>query len=152
MKTTAQKKISRVEDSFWESFPAIWHYVQAHIHEEVAANPQEITVGQFHILRQIRKGTDSVSKLADSRWISKPAISRKVDYLVNKGLVSRVPNPEDRRNLELSLTDEGNSLLTSIYDQTHQWMADQLAVLSGEELEMIHLGITALRKALLPEE
>ena len=151
MTNPTKDKVSQAEDAFWESIPSIWHYVRAHIHEEVVANPIDITVGQFHILRQIRKGTNSVSALAESRWISKPAISRKVDALVNKGLVSRVPNPEDRRNLELSLTDDGDHLLSSIFDETHRWMKNQLGSLSNTELETIHQGLQALKKAFFPD-
>jgi DNA-binding MarR family transcriptional regulator len=133
-------------DKFWEFFPPVWHTVRAHIHQQAVEN-FDITVVQFHILRRIRKGTDSVSKLADDRHTSRPAISRAVDVLVKKGLVLRTQNPEDRRNIQLSLTDGGAALLEALFNNTRQWMAEELSVLNDDELHSILLAGDALQLA-----
>jgi len=137
-------------DKFWEFFPPVWHIVRAHIRHEATEN-FDITVGQFYILRRIRHGIDSVSKLADDRRTSRPAISRGVDTLVNKGLVTRTPNPLDRRQVQLSLTPEGQSLLEALSDNTRQWMAEELAVLSEGELNAILVAGDALKRAFAEE-
>ncbi len=136
----------QVIDKFWEFFPPVWHTVRAHIHQEATEN-FDITVGQFHILRRIRHGVDSVSKLADAKHTSRPAISRSVDVLVNKGLVARTTNPADRRNVQLSLTEEGQSLMEELFSNTRQWMAENLAVLSEDEFEAIIVAGDALKRA-----
>ena len=133
-------------DKFWEFFPPVWHIVRAHIHHEAAEN-FDITVGQFHILRRIRNGIDSVSKLADDRQTTRPAISRVVDVLVHKGLLTRTHNPEDRRNVLLSLTPEGQELMSALSDNTRQWMAEQMGNLSEAELEAIFVAGDALKRA-----
>jgi len=133
-------------EKFWEFFPPVWHSVRAHIRHEAAQN-FGITVGHFHILRRIRHGTDSVSKLADDRHTSRPAISRSVDVLVNKGLVIRTQNPADRRNVQLTLTEEGQSMMEAVFSNTRQWMAEKLAVLSEDELEAILVAGDALNRA-----
>jgi DNA-binding MarR family transcriptional regulator len=133
-------------DKFWEFLPPVWHTVKAHIRHEAAQN-FGITVGHFHILRRIRRGTDSVSKLADDRHTSRPAISRSVDMLVNKGLVIRTQNPADRRNVQLTLTEQGQSMMDAVFNSTRQWMAEKLAVLSEDELEAILVAGDALKRA-----
>ena len=133
-------------DKFWEFFPPVWHTVRAYIHQEAAEN-YGITVVQFHILRRIRKGTDSVSRLADDRHTSRPAISRAVDVLVNKGLVIRTQNPADRRNVRLSLTQKGEALMDALFGNTRQWMAEKLSILSESELEAILIAGDALKRA-----
>jgi DNA-binding MarR family transcriptional regulator len=52
----------------------------------------------------------SVSKLADAHHTSRPGVSRIVGVLVYKGLIARTQNPVDRRNLQLSLTEEDAAL------------------------------------------
>ena len=136
----------RIIDKFWEFFPPVWHSVKAHIRHE-ATEKFDITVGQFHILRRIRQGADSVSKLADDRYTSRPAISRSVDVLVNKGLVVRTQNPSDRRNVQLSLTVEGQSMMDALFSNTRQWMAEKLSILGDEEFEAILIAGDALKKA-----
>jgi DNA-binding MarR family transcriptional regulator len=139
---SAQKTI----DKFWECFPPVWHTLKAHIRHEAAEN-FNITVGQFHILRRIKNGTDSVSKLADDRHTSRPAISRSVDMLVNRGLVNRTHNPYDRRIVQLSLTEEGQSLMEEIFCNTRKWMAEKLSVLGDDEFEAILIAGDALQRA-----
>jgi DNA-binding MarR family transcriptional regulator len=133
-------------EKFWEFFPPVWHTVRAHIHHEATEN-FDITVGQFHILRRIRHSADTVSKLADDKHTSRPAVSRVVDVLVNKGLVVRTQNPIDRRNVLLSLTEEGQSLMEALFSNTRQWMTDKLAILSEDELEAILVAGDALKRA-----
>jgi DNA-binding MarR family transcriptional regulator len=133
-------------EKFWEFFPPVWHAVRAHIHHEAVEN-FGITVGQFHILRRIRNGLDSVSKLADDRRTTRPAMSRAVDVLVNGGLVTRTQNPDDRRYIHLSLTAEGQALMDGLFSNTRQWMAEQMADLSQEEIEAIFIAGDALKHA-----
>ncbi len=104
-------------------------------------------MSQFHLLRHIHGGEGSVSALAAAGHISLPAISRMVELLVNKNLVSRSPNPDDRRQVRLTLTAEGEALLNTIFDNTHAWMSAKLVQLETGELETIVLGIEALEKA-----
>lgn len=145
MKTITQPELQLIEN-FWDFFPPVWHTIKAHIRHEATEN-FDITVVQFHILRRIRIGTDSVSKLADDRHTSRPAISRAVDTLVKKGLVNRTHNPADRRNVQLTLTEQGQSLMETIFDNTRQWMAQKLGVLNDEEVEAILVAGEALKRA-----
>jgi DNA-binding MarR family transcriptional regulator len=133
-------------DDFWETFPSLWHSIRARI-REVATAEFNITVEQFHILRRIHKGRDSVSKLADAKHISRPAISRAVDVMVNKGLVTRSQDPADRRYVQLALTEEGQSLLEAIFSRNRAWMTSRLVSLEESELIAIRAGMSALSKA-----
>ncbi|MCB0857937.1 MAG: winged helix DNA-binding protein [Solirubrobacterales bacterium] len=51
-----------------------------------------------------------LADIAGTTGASMPAVSRAVDSLVRKGLVSRVEDPEDRRRRLLSLTEDGHQL------------------------------------------
>lgn len=141
-----QQAIEETIDKFWEFFPPVWHTVRAHIHEEAAEN-FGITVGQFHILRRIRNGIDSVSKLAEDRHTTRPAISRTVDALVNKGLVTRFQDPDDRRCIQLTLTAEGQVLMDRLFTNTRIWMAEKLGILNDEELTAILIAGDGLKRA-----
>jgi DNA-binding MarR family transcriptional regulator len=145
-KAHTDEQILQLIHKYWQSLPTVWHVVKAHIQKEATDN-FDITVGQFHTLRRIHQGKDSVSKIASDSHISRPAISRLVDVLVNKGLVSRTPNPEDRRNLQLTLTGAGQDLLRDLMSNTHQWMAEKLRVLEGDERETVIEALEILNKA-----
>jgi DNA-binding MarR family transcriptional regulator len=148
MTTTASppdELLERTLDYFWETVPPLWGLVRAHI-RSVATEDFDISVEQFHILRYIRRGYWSVSELAEAKNISRPAISQGVDTLVNKGLITRSPHPQDRRFVQLGLTSAGNDLLDTVFQNTRTWMKTKLASFAADELKDIVRGMEALKK------
>ena len=144
--STSDDVIQQTISAFWESVPHIWHTVRRHI-LKVATEEFNITVEQFHILRRIRRGRDSVSQISEAKHISRPAISRSVDALANKGYITRTQNPQDRRHVQLSLTEEGEALVDAIFGNVSQWMGEQLSTLGEDELEEISRAVRNLKQA-----
>jgi DNA-binding MarR family transcriptional regulator len=142
------KTLELTLDRFWETVPPLWSQIRAHI-RSVATESFDLSVEQFHILRYIRRGRWSVSELAQAKNISRPAISQGVDMLVNKGLVTRTTHPDDRRYVELALTQEGNALLDAVFQNTRAWMLTRLAALSQDELESVDHAMESLKKMLV---
>jgi len=134
-------------DYFWETIPPLWNTIRAHIRAE-ATGQFDISVEQFHVLRHVRHGTNSISELATVKNISRPAISQAVDVLVKKGLLTRVQSTTDRRYVELALTSEGNLLLDTVFKETRGWMKERMSNLSTDELETISKAMEALKKML----
>ncbi|MFI5828552.1 MarR family winged helix-turn-helix transcriptional regulator [Streptomyces sp. NPDC051578] len=70
-----------------------------------------VTVSQWTVLITVYRGdattTREVARYAD---IDVGAVSRLVDRLIAKGLISREPDPSSRRILRLTLTDAGRDL------------------------------------------
>ena len=60
------------------------------------------------------------SELSDATGETRGNMTRICDDLVDKGWMKRVPNAEDRRRVDLSLTDSGMSLLNSVAPQLRQ--------------------------------
>ncbi len=74
---------------------------------------------QYNVLRILR-GFHSESPLCigfiKERMLDKdPDVSRIVDRLFEKGLVSRKENPEDRRQKSVEITENGLALLNSMF-------------------------------------
>jgi DNA-binding MarR family transcriptional regulator len=137
--------LERTLDRFWETVPPLWGQIRAHIRSFATQN-FDISVEQFHILRFIRRGNWSVSELAEAKGISRPAISQGVDALVNKGLISRSQNLQDRRYVQLELTSAGNDLLDTVFQHTRAWMKSKLASCAASEIEDAVRGMEALKK------
>lgn len=134
-------------DRFWETVPPFWNIVRSHIRATATTN-FDITVEQFHVLRHVRRGMGSISELATAKSISRPAISQAVDILVNKGLLTRVQSTQDRRYVELALTDAGSNLLDTVFKDTRAWMKERMHALTASELESITRGLEVMKKML----
>ena len=142
-----QSAVQQVIDRVWETIPPAWHRVREQL-RGTAVEQFGITVEQFHILRHVRKGASSVSELAEVKQISRSAISQAVELLVEKELLARAQDQNDRRCVRLALTGRGAELLGSIFQQNRAWMADQLAALNAEELAALERGLTLLKSCL----
>ncbi len=134
-------------DAFWETIPPLWSQIRAHIRATATEN-FPVTVEQFQILRLIRNGHASVSELASAKNISRPAISQAVDALAEKGLLTRTQDADDRRHMQLTLTDSGNAMLDAIFDDTRAWMRAKLVAFSSAELETMVRAMNSLKKML----
>jgi DNA-binding MarR family transcriptional regulator len=73
--------------------------------------PGELSLAQYHLLDPLGKGPRTNRELAELAGISAPTATRIVDGLLQRGLVSRVEDPTDRRAVVISLTAEGRSAL-----------------------------------------
>lgn len=133
-------------DRFWDAIPPVWRQIRNHIHT-IASEEYGVTVEQFHVLRHIRKGAESVSELAEVKQISRSAISQIVEVLVSKGLITREHGKDDRRFVQLALTSSGSDLLAAISQKNRAWMLDKLALLEREELDSILCALDSLKRA-----
>jgi DNA-binding MarR family transcriptional regulator len=145
--TTTERLRDQAIDRFWETVPPVWNTVRSHIRATATAK-FDITVEQFHVLRFVRRGPNSMSELATAKNISRPAISQAVDILVKKGLLTRVPSSTDRRVIELALTAEGNALLDTVFKENRAWMKERMNKLTADELETIGKAMEALKRIL----
>ena len=60
------------------------------------------------------------SELSEVTGETRGNMTRICDELVDKGWMQRVPNPQDRRRVDLSLTDAGMALLNKVAPQLRQ--------------------------------
>lgn len=145
--TSTDRLRDQAIDRFWETIPPLWNTVRSHIRARATAN-FDITVEQFHVLRFVRKGSESLSELAAAKNISRPAMSQAVEVLVKKGLLTRVQSSKDRRYVDLALTESGNNLLDSVFKDTRLWMKERMSKLTGSELETISNALVVMKKML----
>ena len=142
---TRDELVPAAIEAFWATIPPVWNRIRGNVRETAVEN-YEISVEQFHILRHIRNGLTSVSEIAQVRQISRSAASQAVDVLVERGLICRLQNALDRRNIPLELTSSGNELLDTIWEKNRAWMKLQMSSLSVPELETLTSGLEILAK------
>jgi DNA-binding MarR family transcriptional regulator len=133
-------------DKFWESVPPAWRQTRSQIRHNAVEN-FKMTEEQFQVLRRIRNGSVSVSALAEASQTSRSAVSKAVDSLVRRGLVTRSQNQHDRRNLPLALTEEGQRVMDLIYGDAEAWLSSRFDRLTVEETKLLLQGLEILRIA-----
>src|SRR5664279_3558894 len=115
--------------------------------------PFDITQQQFNILRILRGAGQPLSTLQiRQRMLDKMSdTSRIVDRLVKKGMVKKSVCREDRRLVDVLLTDKGKKLLQSM-DGMNEEMDSIFKYLSDEEAQHLNVLLDKIRTIENPSE
>jgi DNA-binding MarR family transcriptional regulator len=115
--------------------------------------PFDITQQQFNILRILRGAGQPLSTLQiRQRMLDKMSdTSRIVDRLVKKGMVKKTICREDRRLVDILLSDKGKKLLQSM-DGMNEEMESIFKYLSNEEAKILSVLLDKIRMFENPSE
>jgi len=106
---------------------------------------------EFDVLSALRRTGEpyqlSPGRLVQETLVTSGTMTNRVDRLVRKGLVERLPDPADRRGVQVRLTASGRTAVDGALDALLAHEKDLLAGLAGDESEAI---AAALRKLSQP--
>jgi long-chain acyl-CoA synthetase len=80
---------------------------------ELAVTTVNLTLAQYRVMAILGDGCEAASVLAEKLAVSRPSITGVVDGLVARGLVRRDHLDDDRRRVDVGLTDAGRQLLAA---------------------------------------
>jgi DNA-binding MarR family transcriptional regulator len=93
----------------WRSFLLAYARVVQFLNDDMQAT-SDMPLTWYDVLVHLSEapeGTLCMTDLAESVFISRSGLTRLVDRMEIGGLVNRSPDPDDRRRMMASLTDEG---------------------------------------------
>jgi DNA-binding MarR family transcriptional regulator len=108
-----------------------------------------LSVAQFRLLLFVRRhpGCD-LSATAEHLDTSLPAASQLVDRLVRAGLLDRTVRPEERRHVDLRVTEAGAETLSRCDAATRAWLCQRLEVLTESQLDALAEALGDLRSVI----
>jgi DNA-binding MarR family transcriptional regulator len=99
-----------------------------------AAVREALSSQEIRVLRTVGRNEHCImSHIADCIRLSLSSVTGLIDRLVEKKLVCRDRSTEDRRVVQVELTDEGRELHTSVMDSQVQFARGILKTLSAAE-------------------
>lgn len=108
-----------------------------------------ISVIQSHIIYEVsRKTRLSLNELSEALGVDTSTLSRQVQQLVEGGLLDRIPDPNDRRYVVLSLTDAGVSQTTAIAGQMRDYIQHLFAHIPQEKQDQVLDSLRILNEAM----
>jgi DNA-binding MarR family transcriptional regulator len=85
-------------------------------------------------------------ELADHEKVQPPSITRVISSLEERGLIRRMPHPSDRRQVLLTVTDQGRDVVRKVRQLREAWLAQRLAELSPAERAVLREALPILEK------
>ena len=91
-----------------------------------------------------RSGPRRLTALAGQEGVTQPAMTQAIARLQESGLVGRTTDPADGRVVQVSVTEEGRSMLARRRAMRAERLADILARLSPEEQASLSAALPAM--------
>ncbi len=88
-------------------FTQIRDALRARLKAELALAGHDLTFSQYVTLKKLARGIANAGELARAADLNPGAMTRLLDALAERGLIKRVADPDDRRALQIHLTDAG---------------------------------------------
>lgn len=131
----------------WESLFRAQHEV----FDEISCDFDETTLTQaeYDVLLTVTRGEGMTARLRDvtaNMLISQPSVSRLVDRMATRGLVTKCPDPDDGRGALVRATADGAAAFRKIASAHGRSIADRMSVLDDVELAQLRDLAAKLRK------
>ena len=94
------------------------------------------------------EGPLRASAMAESFNLDKGAVSRQLTHLLDLGLVTRVPDPEDGRAMLVAASDDAVRRLADVSAHRRKWLDERLGDWSADELDDFVEALARYNRAL----
>jgi DNA-binding MarR family transcriptional regulator len=116
--------------------PRLSGSINADVRQQKLSVP--LTMGQFRTLRLLAHGQATSADIAHHLAVTASTVTRLIDGLERKGLVTRLASDGDRRQVRLELTDAGRAVGRDFQRQASkrvQRLVDHLTPVEQRQLE-----------------
>ena len=143
-----KEELDIIVDNLFYMLPFIHRAIKKKLHTNNAVFSQHgLLPHHYEILRVLRRsGRLHISSVADRLFISRPQMTYLVDKLVSMDMVERTADPEDRRMLDIQLTNKGKSMIEEHRRRTRDALRESMTQLTDEELNEVSVSLQKIRE------
>ena len=106
----------------------------------------ELTAAQLSLLSMISDGGLRVGDIAKNLGIKVPSATEQIIKLERSGLVSRQPDANDSRAVQVVITKAGTAAVESANQRRNAMVAELLQELSSDEIEQLAAALPIISK------
>ena len=124
--------------------PLVMRTIRTKLRERRAA---DISVPQFRAMAYINRNEGaSLSALSTHIGLTLPSMSKLIDGLVSRNLITRTGHSQDRRRVCLALTPRGREELNADYGHTQKYISEKMTDLAETDLQAITQAMRILKE------
>ena len=132
----------------WESLFRAQHELFSQMSADFDGS--DLAQGEYDVLLTVTRAPDMTAKLRDvtqNMLISQPSVSRLIDRMVSRDLVTKHPDPEDGRGALIRATDAGARAFRRIAMIHGRSIAERMSGLDDDELRTLLALTERLRES-----
>ncbi|NQY98790.1 MAG: winged helix-turn-helix transcriptional regulator [Henriciella sp.] len=112
----------------------------------------ELSVWQWRIIAVLgERGGLTSTEVAQRTLMDKPTVSRAAASLIERGILERHIDSDDRRRAPMQLTEEGQAIYAAVIPRALENERELLDALSPEEAETLHALLSRLSAVVSPD-
>jgi DNA-binding MarR family transcriptional regulator len=100
-----------------------------------------VTAGEWTVLGQLARSPDGApltpSQLAEAANVAPSSMTHRLDRMVERGLIARSPDPDNRVRVRVQMTDAGYGLYAQAIREANLVEADLLAGLTPKQVQTL---------------
>ncbi|GGH48842.1 MarR family winged helix-turn-helix transcriptional regulator [Microbacterium album] len=105
--------------------------------------------GQFSVLIALKfRGPHTLTALAEREDVTAPSMNRTVNCLEELGYVTREPDADDRRKVNIAITEAGLAVVEETAHRRNEWLAGVLAQLPEEDRATLRAAAAIILEAI----
>jgi DNA-binding MarR family transcriptional regulator len=139
-----QERLYAIADDVFQTIPVLYRRILRP--DAAGLSPFSPPIAVLVVVK--KKGPIAMSAIAQELSYSRQNLTKIVDQLVKQGLVERVPEPADRRVLNVILTDKGREFMAARKERNKNRLVEDLSHLSDPELEELFETFERVKVAL----
>ncbi len=140
------ERLDKMVDDLYLFFPLFRKKLFKH---KKRSNKGKMPHSYYHVLKLLTKSGDlPMSEIGRKVHISKSNMTSLIDKLVDNGLAERLPDQNDRRVINISITNKGKNILSDWRKYSNDEIKKNLSVLSDEDLEKFYDSVANIKDIL----
>ena len=113
----------------------------------------DLSIWQWRIIAVLGEtGGLTSTEVATRTLMDKPSVSRAAASLIERGIIARTTDKDDRRRAPLTLTDEGQAIYAAVIPRALACERELIEALSPEEITALHRLLTRLSHVASPQQ
>src|SRR5689334_4120251 len=116
-----------------ETIPSLMRGIGGTMRQSKIGDDEQLTMGQLRMLEMISCAPFSLGELASRHHVTPSTMSRAIDVLVRRDWVERRSDPNDRRQVILTLTPDGQAARLEMRHHTHGLVSVMVGQLDDDE-------------------
>jgi len=136
-----------------EAWEALYRAQVAVLRELRAEFPAELSFTEYDVLFNLSRQADRALRIRDLNrhlLLTQPSVSRLLDRLAARGLVTKSADPSDARGTIVTLTEEGAAAFRRVAVRHGEAIARRMSVLGPDELRALRVLTRKLRAGAAP--
>lgn len=132
----------QVSYKMFEIMPRLMQLVRTQV--KIITKQEGLTFREFRVLANINRGLSHVGEIAEHQGVKQPVMSRLIECVVEKELVERSHDKNDRRKVNLKLTVLGKKKYKKIKLRASKKFSDEMGEISDTFLDELELSFNTL--------